>query len=140
MYVVYNQPLAMLCDSPTAYEKEPEYTKLLASIPTVWKKREFWKGKIGEYVECYCYDEKTHTFYYAGLNGNEPREVEVCLLAGVKYESIDMYVDGPNIKVDGTDYEHISVDFTKFKYSQDYRMKIEMAAGGGYVVVMKCKR
>ena len=138
MYIVYDAPLTMLCDSPTNYEREPEFTKLLASIPTVWSVREMTDGTIGEYVEHHCYDKRNNTHYIAYLNGNERKKVKVFFFVGFKYESIDLYIDGPNAEVDGTDYQHISVDFTKFGDNvNNYNMEVEVAAGGGYLLVMK---
>ena len=140
MYIVYDAPLTMLCDSPTNYEKEPEFTKLLASIPTVWSVREMTDGTIGEYVEYHCYDKPNNTHYTAYLNGNERKKVKVFFPVGFEYESIDLYIDGPNAEVDGTDYQHISIDFTKFGDNvNNYNMEIEVAAGGGYLLVMKGK-
>ncbi|MBR5807602.1 MAG: glycoside hydrolase family 97 catalytic domain-containing protein, partial [Alistipes sp.] len=36
MYAVYFSPFAMLCDSPSLYEREAECTKFIAEFPTVW--------------------------------------------------------------------------------------------------------
>ena len=49
MYVVFESPFNMLCDSPTNYEKEPVCTEFIAKIPTVWDETEALDGKVGEY-------------------------------------------------------------------------------------------
>ena len=132
MYVVYNQPLAMLCDSPTAYEKEPEYTKFLAEIPTVWRRKDFYDGEIGEYIVGYAVAEDG-SIYHAGLNGNTPRTVRV---AGqpldYAIERVDIYIDGPNAATDGSDYQHI--ELTAKEYIKNGGISIDMAAGGGFLV------
>ena len=141
MYIVYNAPLTMLCDSPTNYEKEPEFARLIASMPTALRtKSQITDGAIGEYVECfYCDKQFEDISYEAGLNGNEPRRVTVSIPINIEYESIDLYVDGARAEEDGTDYQHISIDFTKFKTYSDYQIDVDMAAGGGYLMVIKGK-
>lgn len=140
MYIIYYAPLTMLCDSPTNYEKEPEFTRLIASMPTVLRtKRQITDGAIGEYVECSYCDIQEGITYEAGLNGNEPRRVTVSIPINIEYESIDLYVDGARAEEDGTDYQHISIDFTKFKTYSDLQIDVDMAAGGGYLMVIKGK-
>ena len=140
MYIIYDAPLTMLCDSPTNYEKEPEFTRLIASMPTALRtKRQITDGAIGEYVECSYCDIQEGITYEAGLNGNEPRRVTVSIPINIEYESIDLYVDGARAEEDGTDYQHISIDFTKFKTYSDYQIDVDMAAGGGYLMVIKGK-
>ena len=123
MYVVYNQPLAMLCDSPTAYEKEPHYTKFLAEIPTMWSGSECVEGGIGEYLvvrrEC------EGAVYIAGLNGNAEREVVVSL-ENEAYSTIEVYAD---CREAASSYAYAD------RAAQE--LKIWMAEGGGFVIKMK---
>lgn len=123
MYVVYNQPLAMLCDSPTAYEKEPQYTKFLAEIPTVWRGSECVEGAIGEYVV--VRRESDDAVYIAGLNGNDAREMVVSL-EGEEYSAIEIYSDDASVA-------------SKYQYSTsaDGQLRVWMAEGGGFVIKMK---
>jgi alpha-glucosidase len=123
MYVVYNQPLAMLCDSPTAYEKEPQYTKFLAEIPTVWRGSECVEGAIGEYVV--VRRESDDVVYIAGLNGNDAREVVVSL-EDEEYSAIEIYSDDASVA-------------SKYQYSTsaDGQLRVWMAEGGGFVIKMK---
>ena len=136
MYVVYNQPLAMLCDTPTAYEKEPEYTKFLAEIPTTWDSWSAINGDIGEYIVTYAHaDYKTR--YIAGLNGNTPRTYEVKCPTIIDYiiDEVEIFIDGPNAATDGSDYQHIVL--TRDEYYEQYGrnpMKVDMAAGGGFLI------
>jgi alpha-glucosidase len=134
MYVVYNQPLAMLCDSPTAYEKEPEYTKFLAEIPTVWRAKRVCDGEIGEYVIVTA-TANDKSEYIAGLNGNTPRPIPLILPTDFDWEveSIEVWMDGDNTSVDGTDYEHIVIPSYDVKALRKALKGRVMAAGGGYV-------
>ena len=123
MYVVYNQPLAMLCDSPTAYEKEPQYTKFLAEIPTMWSESECVEGAIGEYVV--VRRESEDAVYIAGLNGNDAREVVVSL-EGEEYSTIEVYADS---REGASNYA--------YAYKAAGELKIWMAEGGGFVIKMR---
>ena len=126
MYVVYNQPLAMLCDSPTTYDKEPEYTAFLSSIPTTWASRKTISGKIGEHivVECLSHDGE---WYIAGLNGEcDARTIEIELPVNVA--EVEVY--GDNDSDCGYRYERITTPTDK--------LSIVMQRGGGFVI--KCKK
>ncbi|MBO7263766.1 MAG: glycoside hydrolase family 97 protein [Alistipes sp.] len=123
MYVVYDAPLTMLCDSPTNYEREPDYTRFVAQMPTTWSTKECLEGAIGEYIvmrrEC------DDAIYIAGLNGNTAREV-VLTLEGEKYSQIEIYFDDESVA-------------SKYQYSTiaDGELRVWMSAGGGFVVKMK---
>ena len=134
MYVVYNQPLAMLCDSPTEYDKEPEFTQLLAKLPTDMGTPYVLQGKVGEYVLGFQEDYNPYgstDVYFAGLNGNKARSVEFQMDMSLIFiaEYIEMYVDGET----PTEYKHIVVPLEKFSECRG-KFKIDMPAGGGFVV------
>ena len=126
----------MLCDSPTAYEAEPEFTKFLAEIPTTWDSWSAINGDIGEYIVTYAHaDYKTR--YIAGLNGNTPRTYEVKCPTIIDYiiDEVEIFIDGPNAATDGSDYQHIVL--TRDEYYEQYGrnpMKVDMAAGGGFLI------
>ena len=132
MYVVYNQPLAMLCDSPTAYEKEPEYTKFLAEIPTVWSGKGVEEGAIGEYIKVTAY-AKDNSIYIAGLNGNTPRSVLAnWYFTDYGIESVEIWMDSAD---DSADYQHIKLTWEEYHELATHNpIEINMAAGGGFVV------
>lgn len=128
MYVVYDQPLAMLCDSPTAYEAEPEYTAFLASIPTTWATSTTLSGRIGEHIVMQRIADDG-TLYIAGLNGErDATPIELALPVGV--ELVEVYRD--NATDTGYTYQNIS--------SPTDKLNIVMQRGGGFVIKCKIKR
>ena len=128
MYVVYDQPLAMLCDSPTAYEAEPEYTAFLASIPTTWALSTTLSGRIGEHIVMQRIADDG-TLYIAGLNGErDATPIELALPVGV--ELVEVYRD--NDSDCGYRYERITTPTDK--------LSIVMQRGGGFVIKCKMKR
>ncbi len=77
MYVVYYMPLAMLCDMPTAYEAEPEYTELLTGIPTTWDESLPLKGETGRYA---AIARRSGKDWYVGiLNNSQQRQLDIDL-------------------------------------------------------------
>ena len=132
MYVVYNQPLAMLCDSPTAYEAEPEFTKFLAEIPTVWSAKGADDGVIGEYIVVTAYAED-NSIYIAGLNGETPRSIMArWYYTDYDAESVEIWMDSEN---DSADYKHIKLTWEEYRsLAQNNPIEIKMAAGGGFVL------
>ena len=50
MYVVYESPLQMLCDSPSNYMREPECMEFLSKVPTVWDETKVLDARVADYV------------------------------------------------------------------------------------------
>jgi alpha-glucosidase len=75
MFVIYNEPLKMLCDAPSVYEREPEITGFISKIPTVWDDTKVLEAKFGEYIVEARQTGKN--WYVAGMNGEHAREVTI---------------------------------------------------------------
>lgn len=127
-YVIFESPLNMLCDSPTNYEKEPDYTNFLTQIPTVWEETIAIDGKVGEYV---VIARKAENKWYVGaLNNWDSRKLDVDLsFLGEGRFKATIYKDGINADKIGTDYvsEKILVDPNEL-------FRIDLASGGGFVM------
>jgi alpha-glucosidase len=132
MYVVYDQPLAMLCDSPTSYEKEPEFTKFLAEIPTVWSEKDAGEGAIGEYIMVTAYTEDG-SIYIAGLNGETPRSVMArWYFTDYDAESVEIWMDSED---DSADYQHLKLTWEEYQtLAINNPIEIKTASGGGFVL------
>lgn len=134
MYVIYESPFNMLCDSPTNYEKEPESTQFIAEIPTVWDETVALDGKVGEYAV--LARRSGDEWYVGGLNGWKGRDVEVALsfLPEGEYE-VTTICDGYNADKIARDYriETSTADNTK-------SLKLRMANGGGFAVKLTPKK
>ena len=140
MYIAYYSPLTMLCDSPTNYEKEPEFTKFLAEIPTKWNlgKKFSKESKIGEYVQVMAdnhidTDEASREWYIAGLNGHKARKATIQLSPEYRVKSVEVYVDGDNAKRDGSDYKRYTISEEEYNKNKGV-IKVKMAPGGGFVI------
>ena len=69
LFLVYDSPIRMLCDSPSAYAREPAFTRLLASCPTTFD--DTWCATEPDPDQGLLVGRrKGDTIWYAGLAGN----------------------------------------------------------------------
>ena len=130
LYVVLDMPLAMLCDSPSNYEKETEFTKMLAEIPTTWDETRVLAGEVGEYIV--TARRKGNLWYIGGITNWEARTVEFDLsfIGNQRVRSATMYLDSPNSKRWASDYQT-----TRFHpYNPKEKIGADMAPGGGFLM------
>ena len=128
MYVVFESPFNMLCDSPTNYEKEPVCTEFIAKIPTVWDETEALDGKVGEY--CIIARRAGDVWYVGGMTNWDEREVEIDLsfLGEGNYAATE-FVDGPNANKLGRDFLKKEIEV-----KGGSKLKVKMAKGGGFAM------
>jgi len=126
MFVVYESPFQMLCDSPSAYGREPEVMDFLAKVPTVWDETVALDAKVGDYI---IVARKSGEEWYVGaMTDWTPRELEVNFgfLDGGEYKA-EIYADGVNASKYASDYTKTS---TVIKAGD--RVKVRLAPGGGW--------
>jgi alpha-glucosidase len=75
MYVLFDQPLGYLCDSPTEYRKFPDVMRFLSKVPTVWDETIPLAAEVGEYAV--LAKRKGAEWYVAAMTNAEPRQVEI---------------------------------------------------------------
>jgi alpha-glucosidase len=75
MYVVYDSPLQMLSDTPSAYRGEPgaEFLKL---VPATWDETRVLDGRIGEYV---VLARRRGSEWFVGAMTDAPRKLTIPL-------------------------------------------------------------
>lgn len=129
LFVVFESPIEMLCDSPSSYLKEQECTDFLTAIPTVWDETIALEGKIQEFLS--IARRKGSTWYIAGLTNWHKREMKVYLefLQGKKKYKATIFKDGINAHRNGTDY----VRKEKIVTNEDL-LNITAMPGGGFVI------
>ena len=129
MYAVYFAPFAMLCDSPTLYEREAECTKFIAEFPTVWNETVVLGGEFGDYVA--MARRKGDVWYVGVMNDWTARNVELDLskILGEGEYVAEVFRDGVNADRLAEDYIHETIAIPA-----SHKLVAEMASGGGYVV------
>ena len=128
LFVTYESPLMMLCDTPSKYYQAPEYTEYLAKIPTVWEQTVAQEAVAGEYL---IISRKTADgrWYSAGLTNWSGRELtlDTSFLGEGEWEA-KIHRDGPNANVWAEDYK-----IETLTVSAGDELPIRMARGGGWV-------
>ena len=131
MYIVYESPMQMLSDSPTKYEENAQSFEFIKRIPTTWDETIPLDGKIGEYLVVARRSGKT--WYVGGLNGEEPRELEVKLPPIINdHKSITVHADGMNAFKEGKDFRV----HKEFSYKEG-TITIKMERGGGFAAIIE---
>tara|TARA_R110002049_G_scaffold307158_1_gene506946 strand:+ start:5017 stop:6975 length:1959 start_codon:yes stop_codon:yes gene_type:complete len=130
MYIVYEAPLQMLCESPSTYIKEQKTVNFITKIPTVWDETIVLKGSIGDYIA--LARRKNDTWYVGAMTDSTSRKLELNL-SFLKEGAFNMEVfkDGINADRFAEDYklETIEVD-------SNSEISIEMASGGGWSAII----
>jgi len=131
LYVLYNEPLKMLCDAPSSYEREQEITKFIARIPTVWDETKVLEAEFGTYlVEA---RQTNDTWYVAGITNDQSREINVDFsFLNEGNFTAQLVKDTPNSDRIGTDYLFDTLPITK-----NSKLTLKMASGGGFIICIK---
>lgn len=126
MYVVFESPLNMLCDSPCNYMQEVDCIGFISGVPTVWEETKVIGGKVGEYIA--MARRQGNEWFLGALTNWEAREMELDLsfLAEGAY-TIELFKDGINADRSARDYKK-----EVLAVPSDRKLKIKMAPGGGY--------
>lgn len=128
-YVVHEAPLLMFADSPSAYEREPECTSFLASLPASYTSLKCIDGKIGEYIVILRTDKYGN--YYLGGEANwdgHDVTVDFSFLPSGTFEA-ELFYDGINA-------DHVATDYAvkKQTVTASTHLPIHMASGGGFIM------
>jgi alpha-glucosidase len=134
LYTIFEAPLQMMADSPTAYIKEQESTDFIAKIPTTFDETVALDGEVGKYI---AIARKKGTSWYLGAITNwNGRDITIdfsFLEKGKTFEA-DLFTDGLNAEKAPIDYkrEKITIDSTS-------KMTFHLASGGGLSAIIKDK-
>ena len=126
MYVIFESPINMLCDSPSNYIREPESLDFIANIPTVWDESIAIDGEVAKHVT--IARRKGDTWYVGGMTDWSARDMEINLsfLPKGNYR-ITLFRDGVNAHRVGRDYKR-----EIFETSSSDKLSVHLAPGGGF--------
>jgi alpha-glucosidase len=126
MYVVYESPLQMLCDSPSAYRAEPDVMRFLGPVPTVWDETVALDGRVADFV---VVARRSGADWYVGaMTDWTPRDVKVDLsFLGPGRFRLEAFADGVNADRWGSDFTRSERGVT----SSDV-LDLRLAPGGGW--------
>ena len=132
-FVIFDSPLAMLCDSPTEYMRESECMSFLSAVPTVYERSEVLSGELGHHVAI-ARRAADGTWYVGAMTGLDPLSLLLpldFLDDGTEY-SMTSWADGPNCDKEGRDY----VMSSRACRATD-TLDVAMASGGGFAAILR---
>lgn len=134
LYTIFEAPLQMMADSPTAYIKEQESTDFIAKIPTTFDETVALDGSVGNYVA--IARKKENNWYLGAITNWNSRDITIdfsFLEKGKTFEA-DLFTDGLNA-------EKAAVDYKREKITVDSASKItfHLASGGGLSAIISPK-
>jgi alpha-glucosidase len=131
LYTIFEAPLQMMADSPTAYIKEQESTDFIAKIPTTFDETVALDGSVGNYAA--IARKKGNNWYLGAITSWNSRDITIdfsFLEKGKTFEA-DLFTDGLNAEKAANDYkrEKIIVDSIS-------KMTFHLASGGGLSAII----
>lgn len=130
MFVVYEAPLQMLSDAPTAYKTDSDILEFLSKVPTTWDETVALDGKVGDYAV--IARKSGNTWYVGGMTDWDTRTIEVnfSFLEKGKYKA--------QIFQDGINADRIGNDYTKLEktINNNSKQQFKLAPGGGFVIII----
>lgn len=132
MFVIYDTGLQMLCDSPSAYAKEPAYTHFLTSLPLLWD--ETIALPYSHPNQCIAVlRRKGDTWVFAALNGEQSRVLTLPMWYLPKGDYlVTALVDGSEVTTNAQAYH-----FEEHYLTVGATVDLPLAAGGGCVVCIR---
>jgi len=131
MYVIYESPLQMLCDSPTNYLREPECLEFLSAVPTVWDDSRVLDARLGEHVAM----ARRHgvEWWCGAMTDWTPREltVDLAFLPAGKFQ-LEQWSDGINADRRADDYRK-----TVQTVQRETKLTLRLAPGGGWAARLR---
>ncbi len=126
-YVIHDSPFTMLCDAPTNYEREPDYTSFIASIPDEWDETRVLQGEIGKYIV--TARRKGDAWYVGGQTNWDTRTIQLPLsFLGEGDWAVTLLTDGINANHNAEDYR-----LNRETHHSGDTLTLKIASGGGFV-------
>lgn len=129
MYVVFDQPFAMLSDSPTEYDKYPDIMRYLSAVPTTFNQTKVLDAKVGEYAVVV---KRKGSDWFVGAMTNwdiKSTTLNFSFLPKGKIYKADIFTDGADADTVATSYS-----LKTMQVSSKTILNINMAKGGGAVI------
>lgn len=128
MFVVYQAPLQMLCDSPSAYRRVPDLLAFIAATPMSWDESRALESRTSEYAA--IARRRGGTWYVGVLGGAAGRTLHLDLaFLGPGTRQATLLADGVNADKLPTDYRIQKVELDPAR-----PWAVTLAPGGGAVL------
>jgi alpha-glucosidase len=129
IFVVFDQPFAMLCDAPAEYRKYPDVMRFLSCVPTSFDSTVIVDAKLGEYAV--TAKKRGNDWYIGGMSGWTAHDLSFKLSfldKGLDYVA-EIYKDGLDAEVNAKSYIYDTISVSK-----QSELNFHLASGGGFVI------
>jgi alpha-glucosidase len=126
MYVVFENPMPMVCDAPSAYEGQSGFD-FIRQVPTTWNETRVMKGKVGQYIALARRADRD--WYIGAMTDWTSRQLEIPLsfLRPGRYQA-EIWAD----RIDSSDPNQLT--FIQRDVGGDDTLTLQLASGGGQVI------
>jgi alpha-glucosidase len=132
LYVVYENPMPMVCDLPSAYEGQPGFD-FLVEVPTTWDETRFVAGEPGEYIV--VARRKGEAWYVGGITNWTQRSLKLPMsFIGAGKFTAKLYRDR---SLDGEKPNELNIETREVSAAD--MLSVALASGGGMAAVIKPK-
>ncbi len=130
MYVIYEAPLQMLCESPSRYYEEQETVEFITQIPTTWDKTKVLQASVGNFIA--IARKKDDQWYIGAMTDWDERtlKLDLSFLDEGDYR-MEIFKDGTNANTFAEDYKIETVTVNK-----DSKIDAKLAKGGGWTAIL----
>jgi alpha-glucosidase len=132
LYIVYENPMPMVCDTPSAYEGQPGF-EFIEEVPTTWDETRFLAGQAGEYMV--VARRSGSAWYIGGITNATPRQISMPLaFLGAGAHEVELFRDGSM-----NEAEPNSVLIERREVTSAAKLEVDLASGGGFTAVVRTK-
>jgi alpha-glucosidase len=127
LYVVFDQPLAMVSDAPSAYVNQPAF-RFIKDVPTSWDATKVLNGDPGEFVTI----ARRHgeEWYLGSLTNWTSRDLSIPLdFLGRGAYKAELYEDAPDA---AQNPKHVAIRQQNVRSSDT--LSLHLASGGGCAI------
>lgn len=125
MYAIYDAPIQMVADAPTAYKDQPSF-QFIKDVPAAWDESRVLAGVPGEYIVMARRHGKD--WYIGAMTNWTPREISVPLtFLGQGSYTAHTYADAPDAGTHPTD-----IAIQRSVVTKATTWKLKLAPGGGF--------
>ena len=127
LYVVFDEPLAMVSDAPSAYANQPAF-RFIMDVPTTWDALQVLNGEPGEFVTI----ARRHgdEWYLGSLTNWVSRELSISLgFLGQGVYDAEIYEDAPDA---AQNPKHVFIRQQHVRSNDS--LVLHLASGGGCAI------
>lgn len=135
LFVVLDQWIATLCDSPTEYDKYPELERFVTQVPVTWNETRPLDGEVGEHI--LMAKRNGSQWYLGAMTSDSPRSYDVkldFLTPGIVYD-LEIIADRADSEDNPRHY-----DFATRTVRRGDTLPLTLVKGGGAAVRIAPRR